>query len=333
MKRYRDGEDQEGKAARRAKLRDESMRTALERGVGELISAGAERRLEWGAKHWLLLVERLIVQGRFDEARAVLEHVRPQCTTHRRHEAVERYQRIVDRVPRGSSADTLPAGLVLGGPDVVLARHCGSRGVLIVICPARWIAVALHPLLAERPVNLLYLFDERKFGCLTGVTSLGATYVATLARLQSIVEEFEPDGVYTLGVSKGGFSAIRYGLDLGASGILAFSPLVNLTAEFMAVDGRSPLGRERIRELDPAASVDLRPLIERQAGRPSIHIWYGTGVAVDRLHVGHVADAPGVTTHPLPDVEVHNSLLTVLADGSVETALDDLLGSVSSPDR
>jgi hypothetical protein len=132
--------------------------------------------------------------------------------------------------------------------------------------------------------------------------------------------------VYTLGISRSGYAAIRFGLDLGAAGVLAFSPPVNITAEFMEVDGRASAHHLRLRTIDPDAVIDLKPLIERAAGRVPIHLWYGEDAAVDRRHAAHIDGLPGVTIRALPDVDRHNTFLTVLADGRLGEALDLLLG-------
>ena len=294
------------------------------------ITASIEAAPVESVRRWVALAKRFIQEGRFDEARAVVEEMRGREIRGSekgsiREQWIRRYTAILERFPPSPSPDTLPPGLAVGGPDTVTVRRPGASAALVVFGHKRWESIALHPIVAERPLHLIYLFDERGLGCGAGVASMGASYRETVRGLRTLLDSIDARQVYTLGVSRGGYSAIRYGLDLDAAAVLAFSPFVDVLHDFRRGSARGAAIVARARAVDPDAAVDLRPLIEAAAARTPIHIWYGRDVPFDCHHARYVDGAPGVRTRPLKNSPDHNSLLTVVTDGRIERALDVLL--------
>jgi hypothetical protein len=130
-----------------------------------------------------------------------------------------------------------------------------------------------------------------------------------------------------VGGSGGGFAAIRWGVDLGADRIIAFSPPTNLEDGFRQSigDGRGRVVANRLRRLIPLEDRNLTPRVARAGGRIPIHIVFGSANAIDTAHARNLAGVPGVHLHPR-NVAAHLVLNTLLEEGEFETVLAGLLG-------
>jgi hypothetical protein len=71
--------------------------------------------------------------------------------------------------------------------------------------------------------HVIAIRDPKRCFALCGVPGLGETYADCLANLRLLMAELGATELFCAGVSAGGFPAFRYGLDLGAAGVLGFS--------------------------------------------------------------------------------------------------------------
>jgi pimeloyl-ACP methyl ester carboxylesterase len=114
-----------------------------------------------------------------------------------------------------------------------------------------------------------------------------------------------------LGQSWGGYAAIRYGAELDADAVIAFSP------EILRVMGGA--GLERIRaavggEVDPA-DLDLRLLLSRRHRTPRTWIVYGAGNAADTRSAEYLAGLPGVVQRAVPGINHHAIMAPLVISG------------------
>jgi hypothetical protein len=99
------------------------------------------------------------------------------------------------------------------GANSVLLTFGGNTGYLM-----------LPSALVNLPnTHIVAIRDPKRCFALCGVPGLGATYTATLDNIRRLMTELGATDLFCTGVSAGGFPALRYGLDLGAAGVLAFS--------------------------------------------------------------------------------------------------------------
>jgi len=86
----------------------------------------------------------------------------------------------------------------------------------------------IDPILAQLPVNVVYLRDPYGMAYLNGVPSLGADEAATIEALAEIVAELGAERVVTMGTSIAGYAAARYGLAIGADATISFAGPIRL---------------------------------------------------------------------------------------------------------
>jgi hypothetical protein len=88
--------------------------------------------------------------------------------------------------------------------------------------------------------HLIAIRDPARCFALCGLPGLGVDYAACIRSLKTLIAALGATRVYCTGVSAGGYPALRFGLDLNAEGVLAFSPPTTLD---VADDGDAPLSR------------------------------------------------------------------------------------------
>lgn len=161
--------------------------------------------------------------------------------------------------------------------------------------------------LATLNLTAVYLRDHNRLLYNNGISSLASDFAGTVKSLHSLVSDLGTRRLITIGTSAGGYAAIRYGLALDAECIVGFSAPTNLTADFLADDGRGRAVARRLQTL-PADALDALPLIQARERPTPIHLVYGEDMREDRRHALHLEGASGVNLHPLPGVDIHGSL-------------------------
>lgn len=266
-----------------------------------------------------------------DAARAVPLDAKPA----RRRQAAQILHHFGEHVPAhlDAQADFVPPDLPPtrpladldrnGAVKIASARH--SRGTVLVFTGLAAKASLSLPVfdryMAGLEVSTIYLTDIGRWLFMRGISELAAGYDETLEALREQIARLGAGPVTTIGTSAGGYAAMRYGVDLGAAATLCFSPPSNLTAEFLAEDRRGQLVAKRLQALD-AEMLDLRPhLLSREAVNP-IDIFYGAGMPQDRRHAEHLRGVPGVTLHPLDTIDIHGTMKTMAAAGTLAATLE-----------
>jgi hypothetical protein len=107
--------------------------------------------------------------------------------------------------------------------------------------------------------------------------------------------------------------------------VLALATPTDVTREFMtANDPRAAPLVERLWSTMPEMARPLPDVLGEVASPPRIALYHSESSPVDCAHAARVEGVPGVTTTVLPGRR-HNVLLTMLADGSFDRALDELI--------
>lgn len=170
-------------------------------------------------------------------------------------------------------------------------------------------------------VNVIYLFDPADSFYLGGIGGRWSGLDATLELLRRLCAGFGTQRLYCLGQSTGGYGALRYGLELDAHAILAFSPMI--------WQARRPRPLERIaRALGRPAGeeeVDLRRLYRSRPRHPPATIVCGGGNTADLRSAAELSDLPGIDHRILPDVADHAVITTLLRTGALRPMLAEFL--------
>jgi len=200
-----------------------------------------------------------------------------------------------------------PSGALLwvrnGAAKTVLAFSTYAGGFGPMRC---WGSVFLaHRFLAGFPLNVVYLRDETYCLNLAGNRSLGADYGACVEALRALCSRRGWRELYAIGFSMGGYSALRFGLDLGARAALAFSGATTLAS----TEYRAKNGLEWLHQAAPAMTVDLLPLYQRASRRPRLLLCYGEGHPGDAEMATRMAGLPETELIPFSGFRGHSTFM------------------------
>lgn len=171
-----------------------------------------------------------------------------------------------------------------------------------------WPSVSLvHRFLAEFPVNIVYLRDETACLSLAGNRAFGADYGACVAGIRALCEARGWREGYALGLSSGGFPALRYGLDLEVRGVLSFSGPTDLTPG-PGLAARHPDERA-LAETAPRMAVDLLPLLRAAKRRPRMLLCYGERNDYDATQAQRLAGLPEAELVPFAGFAGHSTFM------------------------
>ena len=189
--------------------------------------------------------------------------------------------------------------------EKLLLCFCAANGTLGL--PLNFI----HQWLGRLPASLVYIKDFRNLrgGC--GFPTLGPDRASAITAFRRMILDAEACKIYTLGVSLGGYPALYYGLELGASAVLSLAGASDYTPHFVRSLGAvSPDYLEFCNLVsDYAESVPhaLADAPRRPGGKPRILMAFGTRQHHDRRQAERIAHLPNVELVPV-DCAQHNVL-------------------------
>ncbi len=140
----------------------------------------------------------------------------------------------------GVAAETLPDAASYDNAALLVAPCPGARTLVISFGGNTNFLMLPQSIVTLPDAHLIAIRDPARCFALCGLPVLGADYAACLASLRRLIDSLGASHIYCTGVSAGGYPALRFGLDLGARGVLAFSPPTTLD---VADDGDAPLSR------------------------------------------------------------------------------------------
>jgi tetratricopeptide (TPR) repeat protein len=181
------------------------------------------------------------------------------------------------------------------------------------------------------PVTAVYLKDFRRLRFLQGITSLGDDLPATLTALRNLLVDLGIKRLSTLGNCVGGFAAIRYGVELDAERVLAFSPPTYSPVEtpVQLEEGRRFM-KKRLEANIPRDLMDLQSFLSERTYTGRIDLFYEDLDPRDQSNAVRLAGLPGV--HLQPQAERSYRLLRRLA-ASRPNFLELLAGSLGVSPR
>jgi len=190
-----------------------------------------------------------------------------------------------------------------------------------------WASVALlHRFLKRFAVNVIYLRDATRCLHVAGIPGLGDDYASCVASLRALCAQRGWGEIYALGVSAGGYSALRYGLDLGARAVLSFSGPSDVTPHADPAKRIAMYGT--LYETVPGMAFDLLPLYRRSARRPRLLLCFGEGNAYDAGMARRMAEFPETELVSFAFSE-HTTFIEAMRLRQVETMVGRLIGAPS----
>jgi hypothetical protein len=136
--------------------------------------------------------------------------------------------------------DALPDPAAYDNAALLVAPCPGARTLVLSFGGNTNYLMLPQSIVTLPDAHLIAIRDPARCFALCGLAGLGPDYAACVASLRSLIAALGATRVYCTGVSAGGYPALRFGLDLGAQGVLAFSPPTTLD---IADDGDAPLSR------------------------------------------------------------------------------------------
>jgi hypothetical protein len=188
---------------------------------------------------------------------------------------------------------------------------------------AGWHSIGLvHRILRPLGVNVVYLLDEPghlHFGLIRG---LGDDYSSGIDRLKALLAERGWSRTYAFGPSSGGFSALRFGLDLEAQAVLSMSGPTDLDVPDPA--HRDPRLLIFYRDL-PRFAVDLLPLYRASVHRPRLVMCYGQLNDYDRQMAERMTELGETALAPFDGFAGHSTFVEGLRNGRLGPLLRQLI--------
>ena len=153
---------------------------------------------------------------------------------------------------------------------------------------------AFHTMMAEIDVKAAFLRDHLEAWYHRGVVGVGDTIDAVAEFLRDFVRSAEE--TVMIGGSSGGYAALLFGSLLDRE-VHAFMPQTFIDPELRRLHKDNRFWREFEKlppHIDPRYA-DLRPVVA--GSRAQVHVYYGTGHPLDRLHAERLGDLDNVTLH------------------------------------
>ncbi|HEY2136200.1 MAG TPA: hypothetical protein VGH49_09945 [Xanthobacteraceae bacterium] len=227
----------------------------------------------------------------------------------------------------------------------------GAPGAGVLLFPPRWRAPAANKIVllfqgADRRIwgnvmlqfqalkplgqHLVFLRDARPHYYMDGIQGLRSGYENSLEDLRALCTSMGQLPIYCIGNSMGGFGALRYGLDLGAAAVLAFSTGTSLGANIDTSSSPPPDEVWANRQMG-AKAIDLKPLLAGRADIPRLTLYHGALNHRDARHAARLADLPGARVIALPDFAGHGTMAHLIAERKLGGVVAEFLADGAKP--
>ncbi|PWJ12921.1 tetratricopeptide repeat protein [Jannaschia seohaensis] len=286
---------------------------------GDLTLSGEGAR---GSKE--LQAYALALEGRLEEAAALAQEV--EETNVGRHASVrkELASAVIAKVP-GPEARLRPL-IEDDGSEVVRSQPSQTGVTLLGLTdlahqlgyPIRFV----DAFCAATGAASLFLRDHSYRLFIGGVGSLAPDREGTIEALRHELVALKTERLIVVGQSSGGFSALRYGRELGAAEIYGFGIPSSIERFLTGPDSRARALIGKLRRTFPPEDLDLRTILPQIPSRAPIELYYGEDRDTDRGHAEDLEGMEGVTLHPQAGFNAHQVMPRLIADGRFQRWLE-----------
>ena len=277
--------------------------------------------------------DRLVRAGYFEEADGPLQalaQIEGTATEARKLLAVSRQLKrwgIIGKLeryvgPNAGVEDALDFSLDGG---VFIARRPAAKKLIFVFSGAAkqiWISLHLLHQLLPQDCHVVYIQDHDGWCYLTGVKGFGDSYERAVEGMRALLGSLGDPQVYCIGSSGGGHAALRYGIELGVCGVLAFSPSTDMggLAQYFPDTLLDDLGHG-----DPEAVIDVKDRYLAHPSPPRVMIVYGADHERDARQAKLMGDLPSVSLYPIANYDRHDVISQTIAIGVFPELIQTLL--------
>lgn len=221
-------------------------------------------------------------------------------------------------------------GLALTGRDVTAWRRPGAPDLVLIFGGLQSLMGAAPPaipqtLLSDHRVNVLSFSDPTRQLMLAGLPSLAADYKGTVKALRRLIEAWGIERVTVIAYSAGGYSGLRYALDLKVDRVLMMAGSVvppPRSDNVLLADLLQRLGH---------MLMDTRKEVEARGADIDITLAYGTASPEDVWQANHLAGLANVTLRPLAGVTTHYLATTHHHDPLIREVLGETRPAMREP--
>lgn len=220
---------------------------------------------------------------------------------------------------------TLPTDLDYNRSSMLVAPWPGATKVLITFGGNTGYLMLPPPIVTLQDTHLIAIRDPQRCFAMCGVPGLGATYGDCVANLRVLIEALGGPEIYVTGVSAGGYPALRFGLDLGAQGVLGFSAPTTLD---LADDPGADLSRypqlTALYRQQPDIPLDLAKLYAATLPRPRAMLLFSMSNDRDTWLVDRMRPIEGIEAEPVANEAGHRVFVWLNAANAIPSYFDRL---------
>jgi hypothetical protein len=265
------------------------------------------------------------IQGDLQDALARAE---AHLETRRGKVLTEQETRIREVLPLIPGPDTRDRPLIVDDGAEVLRSGPSRSGVTVLVFSnlahqTIYQAEVIDAFAAAAGAATMVLRDYSYRLFIGGVGSLASDRAGTLKALERELIAMGTEQLIVLGVSSGGFSGASYACELGAERVIGLSISSNIDRFLRGDDRRARMLIQKLARSFPPEELDLTLKLPHLPYRTPIELYYGEGNLVDRAHSEDMAGMEGVTLRPVPGLERHQVLPSMILDGSFQAWLED----------
>jgi hypothetical protein len=279
---------------------------------------------EISAYQWANACHELLDAGRIELLKFAVHHLSPTFPDLSYLKTLEAW---FSQIPTGPS-DFIPFDDDPSA-ELQIVRRAGCKKALLCFCASRGtLGLPLnlvHEWLGRLPVSLIYLKDFRDLSGACGYPPLGSDPTTSIAALRRITVDIGAINLYTMGVSAGGYAALRYGVELNARGVLSIAGDTDLTDTFNRHSHPSLVYAHVQREA-PAYAENLRNRLVALGDGLRILLAYSADQPRDCRQAEALSGLPNIELWPVREYDGHNAVDPLIRRGQFLGLLLRLVG-------
>jgi tetratricopeptide (TPR) repeat protein len=222
-----------------------------------------------------------------------------------------------------------PADNQLESLQGFLEKPSPGSDTLLLVFPGTnnrmWMTFSLmHKMLRKTGVSIVYARDLQHDWYSSGVVGLGEDFESTVEGFRNLAGRYGARRILTLGNCIGCLGALRFGLSLGAEGVLGFGPKLQPRRN-LKPDQQTSLRTFRAKRRASHQHVRARYLAA--AERPNVTLFFGEHCSDDAAYVRAMTEVPGAIVTAIPGSSDPDSLKDLLILGLLEPVLRDFVAN------
>lgn len=215
----------------------------------------------------------------------------------------------------------------------VIKKLDNTSNVLVLAFGGMLSGIGLPPFeffnsLKKRNCSCLFFKDFYQCWYQKGLLGLTDDVFETKDMIQRMIEDIAPNQILTIGTSAGGYAAIMFGVLLGVSKVLAFSPQTQVGNRVVQEFGSLDTSNISIDNNKQNVVLDLVKLIEDSSNNiklPETHIYFGDLNRNDKLHAKRLSQFQNIHLHPIAQEQGHNIAGILKSKNQLDGIIDNFL--------